>query len=451
MRDVTATAAYVLGILTDDLGLGDISCYPADSGIQTPNIDRLDSEGEPMLQAYPQASVRSPTRHGLLTGRFPRPIWHLKSPLSNLIGWDRLGRITVDQLYELEKDPYDRECLFAARQAVVQRLRAKLAQLVPEQRIRPLSWVAATKPRLALAWWVALPHIPGGTFPSGGLMSRSMKLRTLLPACLDMMRWLSHTGQAMDARIVRNPIYQQLNDRLRSALAAEYRRGDRFLTEREIAERFGVSRPTANKALASLVSEGLLEFRRGIGTFVQRDVIDYDVRSLVSFTEKAKAAGKRPTTELITYGKMEAIACEARIRRALAVGDQDELWELDRLRLVDATPVILEHRYIVLRHCPRLTKTQVEGSLYRAWTEVHQLAVAGADEIIRAVLPTRSEAQWLQVPPKTPVLEVTATGFLEDQSPLWWERTLYRADQYEFHSRLGPIQSATPARGQLRL
>ncbi|MFN9913156.1 MAG: GntR family transcriptional regulator, partial [Pirellulaceae bacterium] len=121
----------------------------------------------------------------------------------------------------------------------VQRLRAKLAQLVPEQRIRPLSWVAATKPRLALAWWVALPHIPGGTFPSGGAMSRSLKLRTLLPACLDMMRWLSHTGQVMDARIVRNPIYQQLNDRLRSALAAEYRRGDRFLTEREIAERFG--------------------------------------------------------------------------------------------------------------------------------------------------------------------------------------------------------------------
>jgi GntR family transcriptional regulator len=33
---------------------------------------------------------------------------------------------------------------------------------------------------------------------------------------------------------------------------------------------------------------------------------------------------------------------------------------------------------------------------------------------------------------------------------LWWERTLYRGDQYEFHSRLGPIQSATPARGQFR-
>jgi GntR family transcriptional regulator len=47
-------------------------------------------------------------------------------------------------------------------------------------------------------------------------------------------------------------------------------------------------------------------------------------------------------------------------------------------------------------------------------------------------------------------LEVTAIGYVNDQQALWWERTLYRGDQYEFHSRLGPIQSATPARGILR-
>jgi DNA-binding GntR family transcriptional regulator len=93
----------------------------------------------------------------------------------------------------------------------------------------------------------------------------------------------------MDTSPVRSPVYQQLNQRLRAALAAEYRSGDQFLTEWEVAEKFQVSRTTANKSLASLVSEGFLEFRKGLGTFVRRDVIDYDVRSLVSFTEKARA------------------------------------------------------------------------------------------------------------------------------------------------------------------
>ncbi|MCH5377205.1 MAG: GntR family transcriptional regulator [Planctomycetes bacterium] len=254
----------------------------------------------------------------------------------------------------------------------------------------------------------------------------------------------------MDTRLQRSPVYQQLNDRLRSALASEYECGDRFLTEREIAERFEVSRATANKSLASLVSEGVLEFRRGVGTFVRRDVIDYDVQSLVSFTEKARAAGKKPRTQLITFGEISAAETSEEIQTALGVSVDDLLWEMERLRLADGTPVILEHRYVVQQSCPKMTKSQAEGSLYRVWTKTHGLDIAGADEIIRAVLLTTGEARHLQVAARSPALEVIAVGRLGDNAPLWWERTLYRADQYEFHSRLGPIQSATPARGKLR-
>jgi len=78
------------------------------------------------------------------------------------------------------------------------------------------------------------------------------------------------------------------------------------------------------------------------------------------------------------------------------------------------------------------------------------LAITGADEVVRAVLLTNEEAGHLQVPARSPALEVVAVGFLAGERPLWWECTLYRADQYEFQSRLGPIQSVSPFRGQLR-
>ncbi len=254
----------------------------------------------------------------------------------------------------------------------------------------------------------------------------------------------------MDTSIQRNPVYQQLNDRLRSALAAEYQSGDRFLTEREISEKFQVSRATANKALASLVSEGLLEFRRGIGTFVRRDLIDYDLRSLVSFTEKAKAAGKKPSSTLREFRELEAEKIDDEIREALELNPDDRVWELERLRLADGLPVILEHRYLVHSFCPKLTRTQAAGSLYQALTGPHGIEIAGADEVIRAVLLSRGEASLLEVSSRSPAFEVTAVGYTRDARPLWWERTLYRGDQYEFHSRLGPVRSATPARGQLR-
>ena len=254
----------------------------------------------------------------------------------------------------------------------------------------------------------------------------------------------------MDTSLVRNPVYQQLNQRLRAALVGGYRCGDQFLTEREVAEKFQVSRATANKSLASLVSEGFLEFRKGLGTFVRREVIDYDVRSLVSFTEKARAAGKKPSTELLTFGKLTAAEAGDGVQVALNLDGDALVWEMERIRLADRVPVILEHRYVVHAHCPKLTKSQAQSSLYRAWTTSHGLKIGGANEIIRAVLLTAPEALRLQTTTKSPALEVVSVGFLDDDSPLWWERTLYRGDQYEFQSRLGPIQSATPARGRLR-
>jgi GntR family transcriptional regulator len=255
---------------------------------------------------------------------------------------------------------------------------------------------------------------------------------------------------SMKTDLVRSPVYQQLNRLLRHTLATEYRAGDQFLTEREIADKFEVSRATANKSLASLVSEGLLEFRKGLGTFVRRDMIDYDVRSLVSFTEKARAAGKKPSTELLTFGKLTAAETAKQVQLALQVAPGDLLWEIDRIRLADGVPVILEHRYIVHKLCPKLTRTHAAGSLYRTWTETHDLSIGGANDIIRAVLLTAEESQHLQTASRSPALEVVSVGFLDSEIPLWWERTLYRGDQYEFHSRLGGIQSATPARGKLR-
>ena len=60
-------------IFADDLGFGDVSCYGA-TKIRTPNIDRLAREGMRFTDAHSAASLCSPSRYGLLTGRSP---WRL--------------------------------------------------------------------------------------------------------------------------------------------------------------------------------------------------------------------------------------------------------------------------------------------------------------------------------------------------------------------------------------
>lgn len=245
--------------------------------------------------------------------------------------------------------------------------------------------------------------------------------------------------------------HEQLIEKLRKLLRSrQFVPGSKFLTEREIAERFDTSRPTANKALSSLVSTGLLEFRQGAGTFVRGSVLDYDLQHLVSFTEKAKAAGKRPGTQLIALHKLSAADAPASVAQALHASPDEPLLYLERLRLADGQSVIYERRHVVARFCTGMTKTDAKGSLYGFWTTKCRLTISGADESIRAVNASSAQAAALGIPPNTACLLVVATGFLEGGVPLWHEETLYRSDAYEFRNQLGGVSGPKPAQGRMR-
>ena len=60
----------VILILADDLGYGDVSCNNRDSKIQTPNIDKLAAQGLRFTDGHSSAAQCSPTRYGLMTGRY---------------------------------------------------------------------------------------------------------------------------------------------------------------------------------------------------------------------------------------------------------------------------------------------------------------------------------------------------------------------------------------------
>ncbi len=60
----------IILILADDLGYGDLGCYNADSKIPTPHLDRLAAEGMRFTDAHSPSGVCTPTRYGLLTGRY---------------------------------------------------------------------------------------------------------------------------------------------------------------------------------------------------------------------------------------------------------------------------------------------------------------------------------------------------------------------------------------------
>lgn len=237
----------------------------------------------------------------------------------------------------------------------------------------------------------------------------------------------------MDQEAQKTPVYQQLLATLRSLVEnQDFAEGDRFLTERQVSERYGVSRPTANKALASLVAEGILEFRKGVGTFVRGRVLDYDLGALVSFTRKALAAGKRPSTQVLAFETISPEALPPEVASELKGVNATFVYYMERLRLADGVPVILEHRHVVADYCLQLDRKELHGSLYDAFTTRYGLQIGDADLRIRAMELTGTEARLLGARSGQPALEVLCTGYLRGGEPLWRERTIYRGDLYEF-------------------
>ncbi|GAB3936235.1 sulfatase family protein [Larkinella terrae] len=76
----------IVYILADDLGYGDVSANNPGGQIKTPNIDKLASQGMRFTDAHSPSSVCTPTRYGLLTGRYP---WRSRLPVGVLRGYSR--------------------------------------------------------------------------------------------------------------------------------------------------------------------------------------------------------------------------------------------------------------------------------------------------------------------------------------------------------------------------
>ena len=92
----------IVFILADDLGVGSVNCYYAPTNlVRTPNIDRLAREGRRFTDANTPASVCSPTRYAVLTGRY---CW--RTPLKHeVLGvgdplWIETNRLTMASLLQ---------------------------------------------------------------------------------------------------------------------------------------------------------------------------------------------------------------------------------------------------------------------------------------------------------------------------------------------------------------
>src|SRR3712207_9586591 len=105
-----ANRPNVVYILADDLGHGDVRCLNPAGKIATPHIDCLAAAGVRFTDAHSGSAVCTPTRYGILTGRY---CWRTRLKRGVLYGYDppliEPDRLTVPQL--LRQHGYATACV----------------------------------------------------------------------------------------------------------------------------------------------------------------------------------------------------------------------------------------------------------------------------------------------------------------------------------------------------
>ncbi|MFO1265578.1 MAG: GntR family transcriptional regulator, partial [Rubrivivax sp.] len=185
------------------------------------------------------------------------------------------------------------------------------------------------------------------------------------------------------------PLYLQLQRALRAAIDNRILSSDEALpAERDLAADFNVSRITVRKALAGLVSEGLLLRRQGAGNFVSARV-EKNFSALTSFSEDMRARGRKPRS---VWLKRSAGTVTPEEALALRLSPGTPVYRFHRLRFADDTPMALEFATIVATALPALDA--VDDSLYVA-LERSGHRPTRALQRLRAVLLTAEQADLL--------------------------------------------------------
>jgi GntR family transcriptional regulator len=229
---------------------------------------------------------------------------------------------------------------------------------------------------------------------------------------------------------IRLPKYYRVRTELEQILST-LDEGDAVPPERDLAERFEVSRETVRQALQELLVEGRVE-RRGRGTVVSSPKLVQPL-SLRSYTQGAQSQGRLPGRLLVTW---EDITGDVELCRDLGIRNGSKVMHLERVLLADGAKLGLESTYLPKSRFGTLRDTFDPGTpLYEA---IRGLGVqfGSAIERIETALASPREASLLETTTAMPMLLMHRRTLDVDGNPIERVRSLFRGDRVAFEAVL---------------
>jgi len=232
----------------------------------------------------------------------------------------------------------------------------------------------------------------------------------------------------------RQPLYDQLVDLLKEQIETELEPHAMLPSERELSDKYGLSRTTVRLALQELEKMGYIYRQHGKGTFVSS--ISQEATNLTggySFTEQMRSLGKVPKTTILDYRIVEANKFFAE-HLNLSLGEK--IIKIKRLRSADDLPMMVERSYLPYKKFIKLKKEDLEKKpLYDLFSEDYSETIKLAEEEFYASIVSDNDAKLLEVPYSAPSLNLVRTTYNLKNEVIEFTLSVARADKFRYKVR----------------
>ncbi|MGH7366486.1 MAG: GntR family transcriptional regulator [Candidatus Rokuibacteriota bacterium] len=233
----------------------------------------------------------------------------------------------------------------------------------------------------------------------------------------------------------RVPRYHQIARTLRERITTSgHAPGERLANQRSLAREFGVTLMTLRQALDLLERDGLIARRHGLGTFVARPAIDYDILQLRALAGDLSALGEDVATRFL---RSHFAAADRRVAEPLGLAERAGVFVLERLRLVGGEPMSFQASYLPAALGEEVSKADLAVTpLRQALTFKLGIEITAARETVSAVLLDRRAARELGCRPGVAAFRSDRVSVDPEGIPVVYDRVFIPGDRFRITRHL---------------
>jgi GntR family transcriptional regulator len=239
------------------------------------------------------------------------------------------------------------------------------------------------------------------------------------------------------------PYYIQLMDLLKDQMSKDkWLPGDQIPGEQDLCKTYGVSRTVVRQALRELEFQGVINRRKGKGTFISVPKISEGlVQNLTGFYQDMIERGHKPISKVLIQ---KIVPADEKVAHYLRIQAGTDVIDIQRLRFIDNEPIQLVTTYIPYELCPSLVKVDLTNlSLYAFLEKEFGIFPARGQRYIEAVLSNETEARLLNIKKGAPLLMLDSISYSDSGQPIEYYHALHRGDRSRFEVDLVRIRDVS--------